>query len=128
RDEVLVTQVGDEVVGAVVFRIAKTEPSTPRPTFSSRHHRSPRHKSSARWTAIIRAWSVKHEYQHRGIGTALLEETVRIAKLRGLDGPIFAEDHANSQMILPGIFNSQFRNRERWARALLEYVIEEQKA
>lgn len=128
RDEVILTSMGDEIVGAVVFRLTKTAHSPQKSPHNSRSHRSSRRKSSIRWTAVIRAWTVKHEYQCQGIGTTLLEETVQYAKLKGLNGPVFAEDHAASQMILPGIFNSKFRDRDRWARALLEYVINKGKA
>ncbi|KAI5289469.1 hypothetical protein KEM54_003806 [Ascosphaera aggregata] len=93
-----------------------------------RSHRSSRLNSSTKWTFIIRAWTVKRDHQYHGIGTTLLEETVRYARLRGLSGPAFAVDHAAPHMDLPGIIDSKFRDRARCARALLEYMIEKQKA
>lgn len=163
RDELIVTKAGDEVVGVVVLRIAKTvglsnqgyggsglhhhasgnnknntnaitnplpADATTTAAASPTHHapRSSRRKSSSRWTALIRAWSVSPAFQHRGIGTALLSETVAYARLRGLDGPVFADDHAHANadaplLVMRGMFGAPFRAREAWARGLLAWLV-----
>ncbi|KGQ01770.1 hypothetical protein PAAG_11491 [Paracoccidioides lutzii Pb01] len=123
RDEILVTKCGEDIIAVLVLRIAKTVNSTDtvclRPRFSRR-------KSSARWTGIIRAWSVRQSDRHQGVGRKLLEEAVAYCRLRTLDGPIFADDHANAALMLPNVFNVKFREHERWAWGFLEAVILEQ--
>ncbi|KAK2790439.1 hypothetical protein FQN53_009462 [Emmonsiellopsis sp. PD_33] len=120
RDEILVTKYGDDVVAVLVLRIAKTVTNTGIPGMKPR---SSRRKSSARWTGIIRAWSVKHSHRHQGVGTRLLEEAVAYCRLRSLDGPVFADDHANATQVLPSVFNGKFQQHEGWARGVLEWVI-----
>ena len=39
--------------------------------------------------------------------------------------PTFADDHANSGRILPGIFNGGFARRDKLARDMLEKVLEQ---
>ncbi|WEW60955.1 hypothetical protein PRK78_006443 [Emydomyces testavorans] len=120
RDEILVAKENGEVVGVLVLRIAKslTSPSMPgvRP-------RSSRRKSSARWTGIIRAWTVKRTHRLQGTGARLLRDVVTNCRLRTLDGPIFADDHSNSAKLLPSMFNVVFEKQEKWARAFLEQII-----
>ncbi|OJD24439.1 hypothetical protein ACJ73_04206 [Blastomyces percursus] len=89
--------------------------------------RSSRRKSSARWTGIIRAWSVKESHRRCGVGTRLLEEAVGYCLLRSLDGPVFADDHANATQVLPGMFHVKFLEHDWWARRFLERVILEER-
>ncbi|KAL2364657.1 hypothetical protein RJZ56_002423 [Blastomyces dermatitidis] len=89
--------------------------------------RSSRRKSSARWTGIIRAWSVKESHRQCGVGTRLLEEAVGLCRLRNLDGPVFADDHANATQVLPGMFHGKFLEHDRWARRFLEGIILEER-
>ncbi|OAL71186.1 hypothetical protein A7D00_4849 [Trichophyton violaceum] len=128
RDEVFVardpnTGNGDEggdIIGVLVMRTCKTvtDASTPgvRP-------RSARRKSSARWTGIIRAWTVRQSARSNGVGTRLLEAATANCRLRTLDGPMFADDHAHSKRFLPGIFNIGFDKQDAWARSFLEHTI-----
>ncbi|KAF3483667.1 acetyltransferase [Arthroderma uncinatum] len=128
RDEVFVArdptvnngEGGGDIVGVLVMRICKTvtDASTPgvRP-------RSARRKSSARWTGIIRAWTVKQSARSSGVGTRLLEEAIANCRLRTLDGPIFADDHAHSKRFLPGMFNVGFDKQDIWARSFLEHTV-----
>lgn len=83
EDTVLVTKFGDEVIGAVVLGWEKGEKGT-------------RRKKSGR--GIVRAWTVRLKYRHKGVGRALLEETVKLAGERGGDGIEFAEDHASKSI------------------------------
>ncbi|PGH26988.1 hypothetical protein AJ80_01372 [Polytolypa hystricis UAMH7299] len=124
RDEIFVTKYNDEIVGVLVLRIAKTVTGAGTP---GTRPRSARRKSSARWTGIVRAWTIKQGYRHQGIGTNLLGEAVSSCRLRALDGPLFADDHAHSKQVLPGMFNSQFQQHDRWARGFLERVIIERR-
>jgi dynein heavy chain 1 len=124
RDEVLVAKFGDEIVGALVLRMARiTGAGTPGFSYGIRSRR----KSSARWTGIIRAWTVRESDRMQGIGRHLLEEAVSNCRLRSLDGPIFAEDHANATKVLPRLFNAVFDKHEKWANNILQETIIEQR-
>jgi len=79
-DSVLVTKFGDEVIGTVVLGWEKGEKGT-------------RRKKSGK--GIVRGWSVRLKYRHKGIGRALLEEAVKLVNEKGGDGIEFAEDHAS---------------------------------
>lgn len=63
-------------------------------------------------------------FRHKGIGTGLLEEAVRITRENlGRDAEIgFAADHANSKMLLPDIFNGPFKRDQRKSIKMLEEV------
>ncbi|EDN06053.1 acetyltransferase [Histoplasma capsulatum] len=146
RDEVLVARCAGEIVGVLVLRIAKTKATAAAavarpggaangagvgigsmtgmgPGAGPLKSRSSRRKSSARWTGIIRAWSVKQSHRRCGVGTRLLEEAVGYCRLRNLDGPFFADDHANATQVLPGMFHGSFLAHDRWARGFLEQLI-----
>lgn len=125
RDEILVTKCGADIVAVLVLRIAKTvvpNDATNAGVLLLRP-RSSRRKSSARWTGIIRAWSVKQSHRHCGVGTSLLEEAVGYCRLRSLDGPVFADDHANATRVLPSVFHGKFLQHDQWARRFLERLI-----
>ncbi|OAX85559.1 hypothetical protein ACJ72_00053 [Emergomyces africanus] len=154
RDELLLAKCGEDIVAVLVLRIAKTvvtpnkNDATNTTTTNNNNNnihnnninnnnvagvlilrppRSSRRKSSARWTGIIRAWSVKQSHRHYGVGTRLLEEAVGYCQLRSLDGPVFADDHANATQVLPSMFHEKFLEHDQWARRLLEQVIWEQR-
>jgi dynein heavy chain 1 len=125
RDDVLVAKLGDEVVGAVVLRMAKTVTNAGTPGFP--YSAKSRRKSSARWTGIIRAWTVRDSDRMQGIGRRLLDEAVANCRLRSLDGPILADDHANAMQPLPRMFNAMFEKQEKWARNVLQETVIEQR-
>ena len=79
-DSVLVTKYGNDVIGTVVLGWEKGEKGT-------------RRKKSGK--GIIRGWTVRLKYRHKGVGRALLEEAVKLVNERGGDGIEFAEDHAS---------------------------------
>jgi hypothetical protein len=134
EDEILLTKYGDEIVGVLVLRTARTNaltsgaPSANGVRVLRRRHSnsiSSSSFSSGRLTGVIRAWTVKRPYRRRGIGRMLLESAVSVCRVRRLDGPIFAEEHnAHATRLLPWIFNKGFQKREEWARSLLRDVIE----
>ncbi|KAJ9300683.1 hypothetical protein DTO271G3_1847 [Paecilomyces variotii] len=130
EDDILVAKYESRVVGALVFRIARTRAfmtGTPSSTgFTRGHRRRSSHSSSARLTGVIRAWTVKTSYRHRGIGTDLLRQAVEMCRRRRLDGPVFADDHAYSVRVLPRMFDGAFERRDARARDLLTDVIEEE--
>lgn len=102
-----------EMVGALVLRL-EANPGKKR---GGRHH----HANLRGGRGIIRAWTTKPKYRGQGIGKDLLQKAVRITKERcGRDAEVgFAQQHANSVMLLPSIFNARFRKDEvRAARAL----------
>ncbi|KAL1855422.1 dynein heavy chain [Paecilomyces lecythidis] len=130
EDDILVAKYGSEVVGALVFRIARTRAFMTAPPstsgFTRGHRRRSSHSSSARLTGVVRAWTVKTNYRHRGIGTDLLRQAVEMCRRRRLDGPVFADDHAYSVRVLPRIFNTVFEKRDERAKDLLTDIIEEE--
>lgn len=125
---VLVTKFGDKIVGTVVLRAipisspssgVSTAISTPSPVKQNK-------KESPRRTAKIRAWTIHHRYRRHGLGTALLEEAVKLCRERNWDGPVFDENHANSVRLLPGLFNGGFERVEGWGRGCLGRVKSQQ--
>ncbi|KAF2719117.1 hypothetical protein K431DRAFT_286999 [Polychaeton citri CBS 116435] len=104
--DVLVTKFGEEIIGALVIEWVSGESS-----------RSKRKKA---WRGEIRAWTVRLRYRGKGVGTALLEDAVGLARRKGAESIDFADDHANSDRILPRFYNSKFDERERKARQALE--------
>ncbi len=112
QDTILVTQYGDEVMAALVLRLP---PSTPA------------RKKRPAGKAYIRGWTVRLRFRGKGVGRALLEEAVLVARERaGKDVEVvFADDHANSGRVLPSLFNRVFDRREKKAWRMLEEVVEE---
>ncbi|KAI9787202.1 MAG: hypothetical protein M1839_003437 [Geoglossum umbratile] len=100
-DLVVVTRFGDEIIGVVAVR------------FAAEGHR-----------AEVRGWSVRLRFRGKGVGGALLEEAVRLARERvGREGEVvFADDHANSLRVLPNLFNRPFAKREARARSILQKI------
>lgn len=112
RDEdiLLVTKYGEAVIGVVVLRLCSPADSRPRTT---------RSKTAAN-KAIIRAWTVRRRYRHKGVGAALLEEAITLCRNNHWEGPEFADDHANSKRVLPKFFQRDMDKREARARIWLE--------
>ncbi|GAB7350690.1 hypothetical protein MBLNU459_g1252t1 [Dothideomycetes sp. NU459] len=104
--DVLVTKFGNEVIGAVVVGWEAAE------------SRGKRRK----WRAEIRGWAVRLRYRGKGVGLALLEDAVALAKTKGAENIEFAEDHANSKRILWSIYNGPFDRKEKMARAKLQHL------
>ncbi|KAL1873802.1 hypothetical protein VTK73DRAFT_765 [Phialemonium thermophilum] len=74
---------------------------------------------------VIRAWTTKLRFRGRGVGGDLLQEAVRVTReTYGRDAEVgFAQEHANSNMVLPEMFNSSFRKVERRAAGALAKVL-----
>ncbi|KAJ5773662.1 Acyl-CoA N-acyltransferase [Penicillium paradoxum] len=57
------------------------------------------------YKAFIRAWTVRQQFRGYGIGTALLDEAVRICDEKKWQAPRFATRHANSLRLLHPMFH-----------------------
>lgn len=108
EDTLLVTKYGDDIIGALVLRWC--------PPASKKKAKTAAHP------AVIRAWTVRQRYRHKGVGTALLEEAITLCQNNGWGGPEFADDHANSKRLLPKLFHRGMDKREARARIYLEEV------
>ena len=78
--DILVTKFGDEVIGTVMIDWISGESRT---------------KKKKAWRGLIRAWTVRLKYRHKGVGGALLEDAVSAAKKKGAESLEFAEDNAS---------------------------------
>ncbi|KAL6719373.1 hypothetical protein ACLMJK_003612 [Lecanora helva] len=101
---VLVSRSGDEIIGTLVLRVVKRERK-----------------------AYIRAWTVESSHRGRGVGTALLQEGVRVAWGKGARSMEFDAGHANSYHALPQELNGTFEEQEAKARRLLGDLFAEHK-
>lgn len=116
EDTLLAARINDDIVGTLVLRLE------PNPTSGHRRRRS---LSLRGGKGVIRAWTTNLHYRGKGVGKDLLHEAVRMTKERcGKDAEIgFAQEHANSAMLLPGIFNAPFRRDEVRATRALDGVL-----
>jgi hypothetical protein len=82
QDNIIVVKWGEDIIGSLVLGWADNDAAKKR----GRRRRG---------KAVIRAWTVKLKYRHKGIGESLLEEAVKIAGEKGADGIVFDSDHAS---------------------------------
>ncbi|KAK3318267.1 acetyltransferase [Apodospora peruviana] len=122
EDVVIGTRFGQELIGALVLRL---EPPAGSPAGGAK--RKNRGGSLKGGKGVIRAWTTKLKYRHKGVGGDMLQEAVRITKERcGRDADVgFAKEHANSVMVLPEFFNGPWRKLEMKAARALEKVLSE---
>lgn len=109
EDKMLVVKWGEDIIGSLVLGWAD-------------HDAAKKRGRRRRGKAVIRAWTVKLKYRGKGVGESLLEEAVKVAGERGADGIIFDPDHANSQRILPAVFNGFLNKQEAKAEKALKKV------
>ncbi|KAK4543501.1 hypothetical protein LTR36_005395 [Oleoguttula mirabilis] len=107
--DVIITTFGEEVIGTVIVDWVSGES---------------RQKRKKAWKGEIKAYTVRLKYRRKGVGSALLEEAVKEAKKKGAETIEFADDHANSQRVLPSFYNGVFDKRERKARELLQDLLQ----
>lgn len=119
EDTVIAVRFGSDLIGALVLRLE--------PNLSHIGKKRTRHSFLRGGHGVIRAWTVKLKYRHKGVGTDLLHEAVKVTREKcGKDAEIgFAKEHANSTMVLPEVFNGQFRKNEQKAAKALEDVVSE---
>jgi hypothetical protein len=118
EDVVIGTRFGSELIGALFLRLEPT----------SSHRGKRRGTLGLRGgKGVIRAWTTKLRYRGKGVGADMLQEAVRVTREKcGRDAEVgFAAEHANSQMILPEMFNKTFRQGERKAAGALEKAVAE---
>lgn len=74
-----------------------------------------------RGRAVIRAWTTKLRYRRKGLGSDMLLEAIRIAESAlGQDAVVeFAEDHANSKILVPALFHKDFLGKQVKAERML---------
>lgn len=124
HDEVLLTKFGDEFIAAIIYRGVQPlgNPGSPN---GKKSRRTP--SSSKQTRMVIRGWSVKQKYRRKEVGTALLEDAIKLAKAKGwtADGVEFAEDHANHKRPLPAIFNGPLDKFITIANNALEKKVQE---
>lgn len=125
QDEILLTKFGDEFIGAIIYRGVQPIVTSGSPNGSKKSRRTP--SSSKQTRMVIRGWSVKQKYRRKEVGTALLEDAIKLAKAKGwtTDGVEFAEDHANHKRVLPAIFNAPLDKFTTIANNVLEKKVQE---
>ncbi|KAL7922263.1 hypothetical protein ACQKWADRAFT_292932 [Trichoderma austrokoningii] len=124
-DLVIGARYGGALIGALILRL---EPRfSPGTYISGRRRNRSRSVSFRGGKGIIRAWTTRLRYRGKGIGRGLLDGAIRIVKDRcGKDAEVgFAQEHANSTMLLPALFNGTFRRDEVRAAKALEKALEE---
>ena len=114
---------GEELIGALVLRLERNGNGG---GGGANGKRKGKGGGKSGGNGVVRAWTVRNKYRGKGVGTELLEEAVRITreKLGNSAGVGFAAEHANSKMILPGIFNGGFKRREGMAGRMLAGVVD----
>jgi GNAT superfamily N-acetyltransferase len=132
EDRLIVVKWGNEIIGALVLGWADNSEGAKK-----------RGTRRRRGKAVVRAWTVKLKYRGKGIGEGLLEEAVKVAGEKGADGIVFDRDHASkfhniffrsstrltapadSNRILPRIYNGFLNKQEARAEKALEKVADE---
>ncbi|KAI1470621.1 uncharacterized protein F4812DRAFT_456629 [Daldinia caldariorum] len=119
EDTVIGVRFGSDLIGALVLRLE------PNPSLAGKKRN--RNSMLRGGKGIIRAWTVKLKYRHKGVGSDMLHEAVKVTREKcGRDAEIgFAKEHANSTMVLPEAFNGPFRKDEQRAAKALERVLSE---
>ncbi len=119
EDTVIGVRFGSDLIGALVLRLE------PNPGHVGK--KRTRQSLLRGGHGVIRAWTVRLKYRHKGVGTDLLHEAVKLTREKcGKDAEVgFAKEHANSVMVLPEIFNGQFRKNEQRAAKALEIAVSE---
>ncbi len=127
EDLVLGTRYGPDMVGALVLRLERPSSDNNTGSNGGRRKAHSRQNSLKGGKGVIRAWTTRLRYRGRGVGGDLLREAVRLTRERcGKDAEVgFAQEHANSVMVLPEMFNRPFRKGEMRAARALEKVLGE---
>ena len=111
RDWIFVSKYRGEVIAALVMRVL--------PVGADTVPRDSNNTGVLRDRAVIRAWTVKQALRGHGLGRETLRYAIDTAKLLGWEGPVFADDHANSKRLWLSLFNEQMNRGDKRARALL---------
>lgn len=131
EDLILGTRYGPDMIGALVLRLERpsSEYAAGGTGGNSRTRKAAhsRQNSLKGGKGVIRAWTTRLRYRGRGVGGDMLREAVRVTRERcGKDAEVgFAQEHANSVMVLPEMFNRPFRKGEMRAARALDKVLGE---
>ncbi len=148
EDTIIGAKFGEEIIGALVLRFeppsseqqgaasangsasgtAVAAPPSRKKQGGGRANGNTGKNSLKGYHGVIRAWTTKLRYRRRGIGGDLLQEAVRVTRERcGKDAIIgFAQEHANSKMVVPEMYNGPFRKAERVAAQTLNKILASQ--
>ncbi|KAK8052061.1 hypothetical protein PG993_003446 [Apiospora rasikravindrae] len=124
QDTVIGVRYGKTLIGTLVLRLEPAAAVMAAAGTSKRRTRSSAFKGGK---GVIRAWTVMLRYRSKGVGSDLLHEAVKVTREKcGKDATVgFAKEHANSTMVLPEVFNGQFRKNEQRAAKALDKVLGE---
>jgi hypothetical protein len=119
EDIVIGTRFGKEIIGALVLHLEAN------PSLAGK--KKTRSLALKGGRGLIRGWTTRLKYRGKGVGVDMLHEAVQITRERcGKDAEVgFAQEHANSTMVLPEFFNRGFRKHEQKAAKALDEVLSE---
>lgn len=126
EDEIMMTRFGDDYIAAIVFR--GVQPITPPPSPNANKRSRRAHSLSKNNNKmVIRGWSVRQKYRRKEVGSALLEDAIKLGTSKGwtTEGVEFAEDHANHKRVLPSMFNGALDEYVKIAVKTLDKKVEE---
>ncbi|KAJ8607591.1 hypothetical protein MRB53_040175 [Persea americana] len=103
--DVIITKFGQEIIGAIVIEWISGEA---------------RQKKKKAWRGEIKGWTVRLKFRRKGVGSALLEDAVQLAKSKGAESLEFSQNHANSHRVLPPYYSKPFDRKDKQARLLLQ--------
>ncbi|KAK8090890.1 hypothetical protein PG994_000395 [Apiospora phragmitis] len=123
QDTIIGVRYGKTLIGALVLRL-ESPAAVLAAAGTKRRTRASALKGGK---GVIRAWTVMLRYRGKGVGSDLLHEAVKVTREKcGKDAAVgFAKEHANSTMVLPEVFNGQFRKNEQRAAKALDKVLGE---
>lgn len=107
QDEILLTKFGPDYIGAIIFRGVQ-------PLTGAKKSKKPTKMQ-------IRAWTVAQKYRRKDVGTALLEDAIKIGAQQGwtTGGVEIAPNHANSKRVLPQMLNGALDKYDEVAHKVL---------
>lgn len=104
EDAIMVTKFGDQIIGALIIRLLDS-------SVSNGARRSKRKRENgAHGKGMVRAWTMKLRYRHKGVGGHLLMEGIKFVHDRlGPDAVVeFAKDHASMGIRVSYTFSLAF--------------------
>lgn len=124
-DEILLTKFGGDYIGSIIFRGVQPAPNRASPTGNKRARRT--QSPSKQTKMVIRAWTVRQKYRRKEVGSALIEEALKIGKEKGwlVGGVEVAKDHANSMRVLPTMLNGPLDHYDKIAQKTLDKKLDE---
>ncbi|CAK7214782.1 hypothetical protein SBRCBS47491_002267 [Sporothrix bragantina] len=136
EDTVIGAKYGDEMIGALVLRLVPPTPEAGSAAAAASTNSRKKKGSTAANNyykgghGVIRAWTTILRYRRRGVGGDMLQEAIQATRDRcGEDANVvFAENHANSIMVVHEMFNRPFRKAEQWATTALEKALANQES